>query len=273
RKKSRRTVPSSFVPTTSYPIGEMGMPGTAGTAQEIQAIVFDMGGTLRTREPYEPTQRAAIQRMFELLGVQPSHLEELERRYASYGDWAKANLQEATEEEIWTRWMAPDLPRGRVERAAKELTLLWRERLGRAVVRPDAGSTLVELARRGYRLALVSNTTSSLDVPRCLDANGWTGYFQVVILSSTSKVRKPSPGIFWLATRAMGIEPRHCAYLGDRISRDVVGSHTAGFGMALLIDPLNQHVADGLRGAEKPDAVVRALSELLGIFPPKGRSE
>ena len=39
-------------------------------AFNIEAIIFDVNGTLRIREPHEPTQRAAFSRMLELLGKQ-----------------------------------------------------------------------------------------------------------------------------------------------------------------------------------------------------------
>ena len=40
----------------------------------IQAILFDINGTLRVREPHEPTQRAAIARFLELLEKEVAEL-------------------------------------------------------------------------------------------------------------------------------------------------------------------------------------------------------
>jgi FMN phosphatase YigB (HAD superfamily) len=63
----------------------------------------------------------------------------------------------------------------------------------------------------------------------------------------------------------MQLEPAQCAYLGNKISSDVVGSRNAGFAMALVLEspdkPL-QITCD----ADKPDAIIHQLSELLDIF-------
>lgn len=72
----------------------------------IEAILFDMSSTLRLREPHEPTQRAALERMAELLGkknTSTAFWEVLEWRFKSYSRWAQENLVQLSETEIWTR--------------------------------------------------------------------------------------------------------------------------------------------------------------------------
>ncbi len=98
-----------------------------------------MNGTLRVREPHEPTQRAALERMLELLGkkmLRDAFWEELARRHKAYGHWAQENLLQLSEEEIWTRWLLPDYPAQQIEPVAAELTLAWSERKGRTVPKP-----------------------------------------------------------------------------------------------------------------------------------------
>ena len=122
---------------------------------DIEALLFDMNGTLRVRELHEPTQRAAFERMAGLLNiVDPSQAfwEGLANRFNAYGTWAQENLVQLPEAEIWTRWLFPDLPPQQIEPFAAELTLAWSERKGRTVPKPGAGQTLLELKRRGYRL-------------------------------------------------------------------------------------------------------------------------
>ena len=238
--------------------------------RKIEAILFDMNGTLRMRESHEPTQRAALARMLELLGKQDAEdafWEELTRRYKAYGLWAQANLLQLSEIEIWTRWMLPDEPRARIEPVVAELTLAWSERKGRTIPKPGAQDTLVELNRRGYRLGVISNSMSSLDIPRSLETYGWKEYFDVVVLSSAVKFRKPAPEIFWEATRSLNVDPAHCAYLGNRISRDVVGCKCAGFALGIIIEEPGKPRADEQDQTTRPDAVIHSLSELLNIFP------
>jgi putative hydrolase of the HAD superfamily len=236
----------------------------------VEAIFFDMNGTLRMRESHELTQRAAFGRMLELLekkDAPESFWEELSRRHKAYGNWAQENLLQLPEAEIWARWLMPEVPRKKLEPVAEELTLAWSERKGRTVPKPGAGETLRELKERGYRLGVISNSMSSMDIPRCLDAFGWKDLFEVVVLSSAVKCRKPAPEIFWEATSRIGVEPAHCAYLGNRISRDVVGCKRAGFALGIILEPSSGPRPDEQDQIVQPDLVIHSLSELLGIFP------
>ena len=233
----------------------------------VEAILFDVNGTLRVREAHEQTQRAAFARLRELIGRDDIDWDELTRRQKSYGDWAQANLIQLSEAEIWSRGMLPDDPCERIEPVAAELTLAWSERKGRTIPIPGAEGMLVGLQQRGYQLGIISNTMSTLDIPRWLKSFGWERYFQVVILSSSLKIRKPSPEPFREAARRMKLSPGLCAYLGNRISRDVVGCKRAGFALSLIIEPHKGPRSDEQGQTIAPDMVIHALSELLDIFP------
>ncbi len=101
--------------------------------RNIDAILFDMNGTLRMREPHAPTQFKATQRILELLGkknVPESYWEELTQRRKKYNQWAQEHLTQLTEGEIWTRWILPEYPPEQIMPVAAELTLAWSERKG-----------------------------------------------------------------------------------------------------------------------------------------------
>jgi FMN phosphatase YigB (HAD superfamily) len=236
---------------------------------KIEAILFDINGTLRIRELHEPTQQAAIRRILELLQkdvVPDSFWEELVRRQKAYGAWAQQNLVQLSEKEIWTNWILPDFPRSQIEPIADELMVLWSERKGWTVPRPGAEEMLNELKRRGYRLGVISNSMSTLDIPRSLDRFGWSGYFEVVVLSSFVKFRKPSPEPFFEALRLLNIAPGKCAYIGNRIAKDLVGCNSAGFGLGILLDPPENSRSDEKDLSIQPDLIIKSLSELLDIF-------
>lgn len=236
----------------------------------VEAILFDMNGTLRVREPHEPTQQAAFERIRNLLQINETsgaYWEEMEQRYKAYSRWAQENLVQLPEEEVWTRWLLPGVPPDQIKPVAAEVTLAWSERKGRTIPRAGAGETLVELKNRGYRLGVISNSLSTLDIPRSIEAFGWTNFFEVVILSLAVKRRKPDPEIFWKATSTMNIEAAKCAYIGNRISRDVVGCKQAGFTLGIIIEPDGMRRKDEQGQTIQPEAVIHSLSELLDIFP------
>ena len=238
--------------------------------QYINAILFDMNGTLRIRVPHEPTQSSAIARFLDLLGkTEASDVfwEEISKSYRQYNSWAQENQLQLSEKEIWTRWLLPGFPCEQVEPVAEELTIAFKERKGHCIPVIGAYEVLVELKQRGYLLGLVSNSVSSLDIPRSLEAFGWNELFHTVILSSTVKSRKPSPEIFLEATRSLNLDPTHCAYLGNRISRDIVGCKRAGFALGILIEPHDKPHPGEKDQKIQPDVIITSLSELLALFP------
>lgn len=239
------------------------------TVRNIDAILFDMNGTLRRREPHEPTQTNATRRILELLGkndIPDSYWDELTSRRKKYNQWAQGYLIQLAEDEIWTRWILPEYPPEQIGPVAAELTLAWSERKGHTVPIPGAEQMLLELRRRGYRLGVISNTMSSLDIPRDLEAFGWDQLFEVVILSSALKYRKPAPEPFLEAIHVLNVDAARCAYLGNRISKDIVGCKRAGFGLGIILEPADGPRADEQDQTVSPEVIIHSLNELLEIF-------
>lgn len=243
------------------------MPSTNSPSHQIKAIFFDMNGTLRTRVPDFAWQQQNQERLSTLLGISevtPPYLEDLTSRYKAYTRWADEHQASLSEAEIWGKWLTPELPPAQVESQAAELMLAFRRCRGKHILKSDAIPVIRELDRRGYRLGVISNTTSTKDLPLFINENKLDGYFETVILSSTCGIRKPAPGIFWEATRAMDIGPIHCAYVGNKPSNDVIGARRAGFGMTILVH--TGDIAPPIDPKEKPDLIIPDLGELLNIF-------
>jgi HAD superfamily hydrolase (TIGR01549 family) len=239
----------------------------------IDAVLFDMGGTLRrTARRTRDEKYHVIQRIMELVGVQGS-VEEFSRRLSrgaqAYKKWAEDTHNELSESDLWTEWMLPDFPAGQIKPMAVQLNQLYREALGARVIFPESREVVLELFRRGYRLGLVSNTTSSVEVPALLKELEIIGCFETVILSTVVGKRKPDPAILLHAAQRMGVEPEHCAYIGDRIDRDVAAARQAGFSQAIILrDPRHLKAVEADVPGLVPDHTIQNLRELLDLFPP-----
>jgi putative hydrolase of the HAD superfamily len=235
---------------------------------EILAILFDMNGTLCQRVPDPAAQLVAANRVVELLGIRTSEArwEEWIRNQKAYSRWAQMNLIQLSEAEIWTRWILPDCPLENLESVAPELTLAWLECKGRIQPKPEAGNTLAELKQRGYRLGLISNSLSTLEIPRNLKTFGWEDYFEVVILSSTEKCRKPAPQPFLAAARSLNVVPDKCAYIGNRLLKDIAGCRLAGYGLGIICGKTGEEVAANHGEDIEPDIHVDSLLDLLDLF-------
>jgi HAD superfamily hydrolase (TIGR01549 family) len=238
----------------------------------IDAIFIDVGNTLRILVEDEPYQDRARQQIATLVGTtEPprAFCEMLDQRYKLYRKWAFETLLEASERELWTRWLLADMPAEKIGPLAGELTYLYRQTLGRRYAAPDARDVVVELTRRGYRLGILSNTITEREIPNWLEEDGMRQYFPTVVLSAVYGRRKPGPEIFHEAARLAGVEPARAAYVGDNPSRDVLGARRAGLGMVvLLLDPSVAKEKD-LSGDNKPDHVISNLTGLLDVFPPR----
>jgi HAD superfamily hydrolase (TIGR01662 family) len=238
--------------------------------QDIEAIFLDVGNTLRIVIEDPKFMEQARKDLMMLVGAKEPEcefFEGLETRWKAYRKQSKGTLVEASEKDLWTKWLLPDYPSEMIAPLSGKLTRLWRDHDGRRIPRPDVRDTVMELYQRGYTLGIIANTITETEIPDWLQADGLAQYFQAVVLSSKVALRKPNPEIYWEAARRVGMEPAKCAYVGDNPVRDVEGTQAAGFGMMILLlepatlakEPANIQV--------KPDYTIRETKELLNIFP------
>ncbi|MFO7769563.1 MAG: HAD-IA family hydrolase [bacterium] len=102
-----------------------------------------------------------------------------------------------------------------------------RRREAHLVLYPHANMTLMELAKRGLRLGVVS------DAPRReawlrLVALGLHHLFDVVVTFEDTGERKPHPAPFRRALELLGVEPEEALMVGDWAERDMVGASQVG---------------------------------------------
>lgn len=242
-------------------------------SNEIEVIFLDVGNTLRIVVEDPPFMAQARKDLMALVGTNESEaafFEGVDTRWKTYRKQSKVSLREASEYELWTKWLLPDYPTEKIGPLAGRLTRLWRDHDGRRVPRPDARETIIELDRRGYTLGIIANTITETEIPDWMEADGVAKYFKAVVLSSKVALRKPDPEIYWEAARRVGADPARCAYVGDNPVRDVEGTRAAGFGMMILImEPATLAKEPPGREYPKPDHTIHTTRDLLDIFPPR----
>ena len=105
--------------------------------KDINTIFVDLGDTFRVIRPDEAYMLQAKTEICQLLGVDGDPIEfyknVIEPRYDKYREWALHFYCEAPEKVLWTRWLAYDFPRERVEAAAGKLTYAYRRLSSRRV--------------------------------------------------------------------------------------------------------------------------------------------
>jgi putative hydrolase of the HAD superfamily len=241
----------------------------------IRAVVFDMGGTLEDLTYDETLRLEATQGLRELLrglaldpGLSVNDLQAaVSCGLEAYHAWRKQSEAELPPERVWTEYIFAgyDLSPERLELAADQIALFYETHYYTRSLRPEAPAALKELCEKGFRLAIISNTLSRSLVPRMLADYGIAHYFDPVVTSSSLGWRKPSERIFGEATRLMQISPAACAYVGDTVSRDVIGARRAGYGMVIQIESFLTAIADRGTVSVPPDAVIGNLAEVVDL--------
>lgn len=116
-------------------------------------------------------------------------------------------------------------------------------------IHDDVLPALDRLAAAGVRLAVISNWDARLH--QLLPALRLRSYFDVVIVSCDVGFTKPSPVLFELALRQLGLPPQALLHVGDSQAEDVAGARAAG-ATALWLD----------RNRASGDGRIQSLSEL-----------
>jgi len=240
----------------------------------IQAVFFDMGGTIETYR-YTPELRLdatpGLQQRLASAGIDlPLTNEQLYTAITEglkrYHAWRMASLDELPPGRVWRDFIlpayAPDP--AALEAVAEALTLYIETRYYERQMRPEMPQVLEAIRTLGLRIGLISNVTSRGQVPYNLEKYGIQEYFDPVVLSSEYGRRKPDPAIFHYAARMANVPASQCLYVGDRISRDIVGARRAGYGLAVQIRHDFKH-GEKDDGAV-PDAVIGNMLELLDIL-------
>jgi putative hydrolase of the HAD superfamily len=123
----------------------------------------------------------------------------------------------------------------------------------------DARHVLVRLARRGFRLGVLSNFDGRL--PGILAALGLEPYLARIETSVSLGRAKPDPRAFQEALDRLGSTPERAAHVGDSLETDAAGAADAGLLPVLLRRPLPRGLA-GFR--------IDRLRDLLGVFATPG---
>ncbi len=248
----------------------------------IKAVVFDMGGVIHTVKPSRQKQLAFAKNTIQLLEENGIHIpdspEEFDQKLMKADAVRKVDnekyIRETPALESWTEYYLKEYgaTREQVFPIAEELCLRWCRDRVEDLPREGLLDCAQGLYQAGMRLGIISNTLSRTNAPSLLCRYGVSGYFEYVLLSSVCGLHKPDPRIFELCRTTMGLEKDEMAYVGDTISRDLIGVRNAGW--HLMIRILHPEAKPDVLERENrlencghtPDYVVHSLREIVDII-------
>lgn len=251
----------------------------------IDVVLFDIGGTLHTVTNNEGLRTAFAKRLRERLAdygifIQGEDHEigrMLHENAEEYKHYSERILGELPQSRIWNEFYLKNYHIGeeRLAPIAEELSFLYDYERVKNMRRPHVAETMEALHQMGKRLGIISNIISTSFVPHILREYGIAQYMECVILSSEAGVRKPNHEIFQLALDQLCVQAENVAYVGDTLSRDVLGARNANLGLMILIDnPAIAHRDKGLHGTGiEPDVRITDLAEIPAILASYSRAD
>ena len=130
---------------------------------------------------------------------------------------------------------------------------------------PGAVETVGELARRGYRLAIVTSRRRRATL-RGLQLCGLVEHFEVIVTPEDVTEAKPHPEPVLFALDRLGVAPDEALFVGDS-PHDVAAGRGAGTRTAgALWGPFPRAALEMAR----PDALLTVQQDVLGLLDDNG---
>lgn len=182
----------------------------------LRAVAFDLYGTLLALD--NPLLHREIPTLFGVPGRRWLHLVRQTLLRRPFPDLTA--MATAVAEELG----APAL--------ASRCEQLMRAEVASARLLPGVVATLQFLARRGFKLGLISNLSSAHTAP--LEAFGLADLFDASVLSCRDGVVKPQPEAYRLLCQRLELPPEEVLLVGDSLANDVRAPAALGMPAALV---------------------------------------
>ena len=170
---------------------------------KIQAVFFDMGGTIDT---YGYNREFRLERTLGIqeyllsagidLGISIMNLYEVvSEGLARYHAWSLESLEELPPQSVWGDYILPEYPvdRNALDAIAEDLMCFIETQYYERAMRPEIPMVLEEIKQMGLKIGMISNVNSRGQVPTNLATYNIGHYFNPIVLSSEYGRRKPDP--------------------------------------------------------------------------------
>ncbi|WP_435076484.1 HAD family hydrolase [Halococcus sp. AFM35] len=174
----------------------------------------------------------------------------------TYLDAHRRNLTNETREAIFADLLDEDEP------SPAALADAYRETIGDALVPVERVEALVARLRESYRVGLL--TDGPVHAQRAkLDALGWTGLFDAVVVTGTLAAGKPDERAFQAVIDELSSTATETVYVGDHPDIDIAGAHAAGLRTVQVTDGEPAEEADASVSRSALAAELPSLIESL----------
>ncbi len=150
------------------------------------------------------------------------------------------------------------------KKAVDELVLVVNERLSKVPLHLQVKETLIELKKRGKKLAIVSSSKRSTVLPS-LEYHELNPYIDAVVCVDDVTRFKPDPESIYKALDCLQGNPEEAVIVGDS-EKDILAGRNANVSTILYYPKINQsfYSLDTLKSL-KPDFLITNFSQVLDL--------
>ena len=231
----------------------------------IDTVLFDIGGTLITQTHNSVRSvlfsRYVKQRLaeigFTISDSDEDFYQKIYRNQEAYKKRGETTFSEHPPLEVWRDYILKEyeIKTDALEPIAESLSFTYDYIRMVNNPRPNLKPMLEQLREMGMKIGIITNTISMSFADHIMKEYDVLPYFRVIVKSCEFGTRKPHPAIFEHAMNLIGSSAASTCYVGDTISRDVLGSRNAG--LELVIKIRNSSIAHrdtAFQGADAPKA-------------------
>ncbi len=233
-----------------------------------RAVIFDLGSTLIEYEavPWDELNRQCVAAARKFLLKKGYELSDETSFYEAFQD-IRCRYREAATETL-VEWSVPQVTAELFEKLGLNMDDSIVDRFFDAYYKPvekilyaydDVLDTLGRIKKKIPQMGLISNTVFPARAHLMeLERFKIKPFLNFTVFSSSFKLRKPHPDIFYKAANMAGFAPSECVYIGDRYVEDVEGPNDIGMNAILKIVEGREYPQD------MPDTLrtIRTLGEL-----------
>lgn len=195
-----------------------------------QHLFFDLDHTLWD---YDRNVRESLSELYQIYALQDLGISTFEQFFSSfhavnYQLWDDYNLGKIDKQGL-RRERFPRIFTNAGGNATAIPTPFEEDFMHRTTSKPHLfpySKEILDYLKKKYRVHLITNGFNESQAKK-MNSSGLNGYFELIVTSETTGLKKPDPRIFYYALEQLQADAADCLMIGDNPNSDILGAQRA----------------------------------------------